>query len=223
MDIGSYKRQLKPELSAVFQLATQRGYLVTSNRDGYLYNLWFRWCEANGKPHIYIFVKNKYANLEADQIAWAPYWDFSDDDRDVIADVLLEFVVVEPYKGGNRNYYSAGSRLISISKIKAVRADVLGKKLYSVLTEIADRHTSDVPGFNPAQKTPRRGLSTRIRFKIFKRDDYTCQICGRSYAEHKVVLEVDHKVPASKGGGDDETNLHTACWDCNRGKRDDLL
>jgi hypothetical protein len=33
-----------------------------------------------------------------------------------------------------------------------------------------------------------------------------------------VVLEVDHIVPVSKGGGNDIYNLVTACFDCNRGK-----
>lgn len=67
----------------------------------------------------------------------------------------------------------------------------------------------------------RRAISTRTRFEVFKRDRFTCQYCGRT--PPKVILEVDHIQPVSKGGGGDEGNLVTACFDCNRGKADGLL
>jgi hypothetical protein len=60
------------------------------------------------------------------------------------------------------------------------------------------------------------GLSVRTRFEVFKRDDFTCQYCGRKSPD--VVLEVDHIVPICEGGGDDVVNLRTSCWDCNHGK-----
>lgn len=60
------------------------------------------------------------------------------------------------------------------------------------------------------------------RFRILKRDGYRCQLCGRT-AQDGVTLEIDHKHPRAKGGTDDEANLWTLCWDCNRGNRDTLL
>ncbi len=62
----------------------------------------------------------------------------------------------------------------------------------------------------------RKPISKKIRFEIFKRDDFTCQYCGRK--PPAVVLEVDHIVPVSGGGKNLEHNLITACFDCNRGK-----
>lgn len=59
-------------------------------------------------------------------------------------------------------------------------------------------------------------LSVRLRFEVFKRDNFTCRYCGRKSPE--VVLEADHIVPRSDGGSDDEMNLVTSCWECNRGK-----
>lgn len=59
-------------------------------------------------------------------------------------------------------------------------------------------------------------LSKSQRFEIFKRDDFTCQYCGAH--PPKVVLEVDHIVPVAEGGGNEDTNLVTACFNCNRGK-----
>lgn len=61
-----------------------------------------------------------------------------------------------------------------------------------------------------------RGLSKRLRFAVFKRDLFTCQYCGAT--PPRVVLEVDHIEPKAEGGSDSESNLVTACFDCNRGK-----
>lgn len=61
-------------------------------------------------------------------------------------------------------------------------------------------------------------ISKKIRFEIFKRDGFKCAYCGKS--PPAVVLEVDHIEPKAKGGKDDINNYITACFDCNRGKRD---
>lgn len=67
----------------------------------------------------------------------------------------------------------------------------------------------------------RRSLSKKLRFEVFKRDDFTCQYCGAQ--PPKVVLEVDHIHPVAAGGGNDPENLITACDKCNRGKGKRLL
>jgi hypothetical protein len=67
-----------------------------------------------------------------------------------------------------------------------------------------------------ADITARTAISVRTRFEVFKRDDYTCQYCGRRSPD--VVLEIDHIVPVIDGGTNDPINLVAACWDCNRGK-----
>ena len=59
-------------------------------------------------------------------------------------------------------------------------------------------------------------LSLKTRFEIFKRDSFTCRYCGKKSPE--TILEVDHVEPTSNGGGNDEMNLVTSCFDCNRGK-----
>lgn len=64
-------------------------------------------------------------------------------------------------------------------------------------------------------------ISKRIRFEIFKRDGFCCQYCGSRPPE--VVLEVDHIDPRSNGGNDDEINLITSCFECNRGKSNRTL
>lgn len=61
-----------------------------------------------------------------------------------------------------------------------------------------------------------RGLSKRLRFAVFKRDGFACQYCGAT--PPGATLEVDHIEPVSDGGTNEETNLVTACFNCNRGK-----
>lgn len=62
-------------------------------------------------------------------------------------------------------------------------------------------------------------VSNRLRFEIFRRDRFACRYCGRSATQDQdVVLEIDHVLPTVLGGGDEPTNLVTACDKCNSGK-----
>lgn len=72
-----------------------------------------------------------------------------------------------------------------------------------------------------SDKTPRKSLSKKIRFEVFKRDGFKCQYCGKSAPD--VVLHIDHINPVSKGGSNDIMNLITSCSDCNLGKKDTPL
>lgn len=62
----------------------------------------------------------------------------------------------------------------------------------------------------------RKQISTRQRFEIFKRDDFTCQYCGAHPPD--ATLHVDHITPVAAGGSSDDDNLVTACDKCNLGK-----
>ena len=69
-------------------------------------------------------------------------------------------------------------------------------------------------------KNNRSALPKGLRHKILKRDRFSCQACGARAPD--VELEVDHKVPVSRGGTNEESNLITLCKDCNRGKSNKL-
>lgn len=56
-----------------------------------------------------------------------------------------------------------------------------------------------------------------LRFQILERDQFRCRYCGAEASE-TVKLQVDHVYPRSQGGTNEESNLVTACWDCNSGK-----
>ena len=64
----------------------------------------------------------------------------------------------------------------------------------------------------------RKEVSKRMRFEVFKRDNFTCQYCGRMAPD--VVLQVDHIKPVAKCGKNEMINLVTSCFDCNNGKSD---
>jgi hypothetical protein len=59
-------------------------------------------------------------------------------------------------------------------------------------------------------------VSRRLRFEILRRDSHTCRYCGAKAPD--VALTVDHVIPITLGGGDDPSNLVTACQGCNAGK-----
>lgn len=56
-----------------------------------------------------------------------------------------------------------------------------------------------------------------IRWQVFKRDNWKCVACGRS-ADDNIILHIDHILPRSKGGKDEEENYQTLCETCNIGK-----
>lgn len=62
----------------------------------------------------------------------------------------------------------------------------------------------------------------RLRYFVFKRDNYHCKVCGRG-VEDGVKLELAHNHARSKGGEDTEANTFCACFDCNRGMYTDSL
>lgn len=61
------------------------------------------------------------------------------------------------------------------------------------------------------------GVPATIRFRILKRDNFTCQYCGGT-PKLGFVLHVDHK--DGDRDNNSEENLITGCWFCNVGKGD---
>lgn len=61
-----------------------------------------------------------------------------------------------------------------------------------------------------------RSISFRTKARIARRDNYTCQICGKHLTDDE--LEFDHNIPLSRGGSSEESNLRLTCIECNRKK-----
>lgn len=71
--------------------------------------------------------------------------------------------------------------------------------------------------YSETVKQERKIMNDDIRYNVLKRDNYTCQICGRSKKDG-AKLHVDHIMPVSKGGHTVMNNLQTLCDRCNLGK-----
>ena len=65
----------------------------------------------------------------------------------------------------------------------------------------------------------RQRMPKSLRQKIFKRDGWFCRYCSSDEGP----FHIDHIIPVSKGGTDDEDNLCVACVPCNLSKSDKTL
>lgn len=90
----------------------------------------------------------------------------------------------------------------------------------------AYRNAVILAGLTPRVRLPKqyfsqdgsyRAVSLRLRFAVLRRDGFRCQYCGGTPQEG-YELQVDHKIPWSKGGATVLENLITACFLCNAGK-----
>jgi len=65
-------------------------------------------------------------------------------------------------------------------------------------------------------RTRTRNISNPTIIRVVRRDNNTCQVCGKILLDRDI--EIDHKIPFSRGGTSEETNLRVTCFDCNRKK-----
>jgi hypothetical protein len=63
----------------------------------------------------------------------------------------------------------------------------------------------------------RKTFTKKQRDYIFRRDNYTCQMCGH-FSPEGWFLEIDHVHPIRYGGSNRPDNLQTLCETCNRRK-----
>ena len=75
------------------------------------------------------------------------------------------------------------------------------------------------PKPNGSQKqNARKTLSLSLRYDIMRRDGFQCTICSASGKNARI--QIDHIIPVSKGGSNEESNLRVLCFECNHGKSD---
>lgn len=71
------------------------------------------------------------------------------------------------------------------------------------------------PNTRPAkEQSLRKKIKDSLRTLVMERCEYACIKCG---VRKKLVI--DHIVPISKGGTDEENNLQVLCWSCNSSKK----
>jgi 5-methylcytosine-specific restriction protein A len=82
-----------------------------------------------------------------------------------------------------------------------------------VLVRDPGRDRLRVPNLRFWVRHGRPDIPAVIRLRVLERDSRCCRRC--SSVED---LQLDHVVAYAKGGTDDESNLQTLCWRCNRAK-----
>lgn len=124
--------------------------------------------------------------------------------------LMLEFIFLYPlFDAGTRIARGEPSNLgVALDQFLAW-AENLETWMEPTAEQLAEEVTHEAIG-HPV-------VRNRKRWTILARDNWTCCACGRSSREG-YSLEVDHILPRSKGGTDDEDNLQTLCWPCNSGK-----
>ena len=75
-------------------------------------------------------------------------------------------------------------------------------------------------GFTETSEQRRSGryIPFKIKMRVARRDNYTCQVCRKHLNDDEV--EFDHVIPLSKGGSSEEHNIQLTCYGCNRDKLD---
>ncbi|KKQ80498.1 MAG: hypothetical protein UT02_C0007G0009 [Parcubacteria group bacterium GW2011_GWC2_38_7] len=63
----------------------------------------------------------------------------------------------------------------------------------------------------------RKGITLKLRYEIFARDNFRCVLCGKTGQEE--LLVVDHIKPVTYGGDNQSANLRVLCRACNLGKK----
>jgi rubrerythrin len=86
------------------------------------------------------------------------------------------------------------------------------------------KYLSELVKFKKSVAGQRALMTSSLREKIKRRDNYTCRNCGLSIEqEPNLLLEIDHIIPLSKNGITSEDNLQTLCWKCNRKKGSKIM
>ncbi len=101
------------------------------------------------------------------------------------------------------------AKLSELSSIRAYSSYVAHSGRLARVFVMKDR-------FTHKSTTIRRRIPGKVRSRVFSRDNYTCQFCGKTLSSN--MLTVDHMIPLDRSGTNDETNLVTCCRECNHRK-----
>ena len=99
----------------------------------------------------------------------------------------------------------------ALALVLAEKADILHNGKGKISSGSAEFDLPSVIRLRYMVQRPRPRVSLNKR-EILRRDNYTCQYCGRQ----TTLLTVDHVVPRHAGGAHTWNNLVAACPPCNR-------
>lgn len=116
----------------------------------------------------------------------------------------------------------------NLTSEKINKIEEIEKKLFTVAKLRKMKGSANYIAKTKEDYSDNKNISAKTRKEILGRDNYKCIFCGNDSSEKK--LEVDHIIPRSlvkRLSLNSELNsavynLCTTCYDCNRGKRDNL-
>ena len=94
-------------------------------------------------------------------------------------------------------------------------------ELINRINDKSNKRYNDREIWDSICRIERAKVTNRIRFMVYKRDGYRCQMCGRHSNSSR--LEIDHIYPISKGGKTTIKNLQTLCHECNQAKGSSII
>ncbi|EIV8512078.1 HNH endonuclease [Vibrio parahaemolyticus] len=97
--------------------------------------------------------------------------------------------------------------------------DQLGCDIETSHREEFSGHAWRIRSNNLAPPKDRDYLTEKQKKQLFDKNGYHCATCGLHAAAGVRGLQADHKIPLSKGGGNEITNWQPMCNNCNVGKR----
>jgi len=110
------------------------------------------------------------------------------------------------------------------TKYMSLRYGFLANNMAKGYTE---KYTKEKMGFKSSRHLNKlmwdkvRGdIKPSVRWKILKRDNFRCVLCGADATDRK--LHIDHIDPVSLGGKSNSKNLRVLCDSCNIGRNTDL-
>ena len=114
---------------------------------------------------------------------------------------------------------SQASRFMSQTEAKRLR-DHASKKLRKYKIRSIAEATTESRTIQEKQQIKRKAIPASVRAKIYNQSEGHCAICGKFVTCD--AYTIDHIIPLSKGGTDEESNLQCTCLVCNRMKQDIL-
>ena len=106
-----------------------------------------------------------------------------------------------------------------VERVNADSGDAPSAAEATVLEPEAKPRTDCLDSFQSAED--RRDIRLGQRFRVLKRDNFKCVLCGNTPAiDPTCTLHVDHVLPFSRGGKTADTNLRSLCAACNVGRGD---
>lgn len=108
--------------------------------------------------------------------------------------------------------YNRGESVSAQIKMRKVSISHYIQRINKERGLLNERLKLNLPEYTAENYLASLPISKRKRRDVFERDNFTCQYCGKKYPE--VRLSVTHKLPATRGGTQDFSNLITACVRC---------